>query len=215
MAFEWWMATAGANAVLVVVYGAITVEMINAIVRGRQLLTNPLLTATAAIFVTCTLTHGVHLEHAILAGGGIWGAEGLEIGAATRAAFADPRLLWWDVATAIVAIGFYTMRSRFAVVYRGAALSEDIAKREAQALELHDNVVQGLSQAKLALDLGRREEGRMAITRTLEASRRIITELLGKEGSEIALGAGDLRREKPAEATTIRHVPSPKGGGGS
>ncbi|MHB8634708.1 MAG: hypothetical protein ACYDBQ_12240, partial [Thermoplasmatota archaeon] len=67
-----------------------------------------------------------------------------------------------------------------------------------QAFELHDDIVQGLAEAKLNLDVGRREEGLRAIERTLLASRRIITELLGSEGSEIALGAGDLRRHAPA-----------------
>jgi hypothetical protein len=198
VAFEWWMVTVGANAIMVLVYGLIAIEMLRAIIDGRQLRSNPLLTATAAVFVTCTLGHGAHLAHALVPTPMFWGSGILEPSAAVRAEFGDPRLLWWDVATAAVAIYFYTLRSRFAVVYRGAALCEDMAKREAQALEMHDDIVQGLAQAKLALEMGDRDEGYRAIEATLAASRRIMTDLLGNEDSELALGPGDIRRQAPA-----------------
>lgn len=187
MSFAPWMLTAGANAVMVVVYGLVAVSMLRAIIDGRQLRSNPLLTATAAIFVACTLGHGSHLAHALLASATVGGD-------AVRTEFGDMRLLVWDVITALVAVYFYTLRSRFAIVYRGAALCEDMEKREHQALEMHDNIVQGLAQAKMALDLGQREEAYQAIESTLAASRRIMTEVLGNEGDILALGPGDIRR---------------------
>ncbi|HLE97459.1 MAG TPA: hypothetical protein VI997_08830 [Candidatus Thermoplasmatota archaeon] len=190
MSFDWWMLTAGANAVLVLIYGAIAVIMIRGIVDGRQLLTNPILTATAAIFVMCTAGHGVHLFHAVAEGGTI-------AGIAARSSFADPRLLVWDLVTASVAIWYWTLRTRFALLFKGAALCEDMAKRQTQAMELHDNVVQGLVRAKLALDLGRREDGAKAVEETLDASKRIISGLLGGDGATVRLGAGDLRRDAP------------------
>lgn len=198
MAFEWWMLTAAANAVIVVVYALVAISMINAIIDGRQLRSNPLLTATAAIFVTCTLGHGAHLVHALFASTAFWGVAGDLAADRVRAEFGDPRLLAWDVITAVVAIFFLALRSRFTVVYRGAAFCEDLEKREAQAMEMHDNIVQGLARAKLALDLGDREEGYRAIDATLIASRRIMTDLLGKEGSDLALGPGDIRRKVAA-----------------
>jgi hypothetical protein len=198
MALELWMVTALANLIMVIIYGLIAIEMVVAIIKGRQLLSNPLLTATAAVFVTCTFGHGMHLEHSVLAAAGVWGESGVATGLAVRETFSDPTLIVWDVFTALVAIYFYTLRSRFAVVYRGAALNEDLAKREAQAMELHDNVVQGLVQAKYHLNVGNRAEAERVVAATLGSSRSIITNLLGKEGSEIALGPGDLRRMEPA-----------------
>jgi hypothetical protein len=195
---ELWMATAAANVIMVVVYAMISFELVSALVKGRQWATNPLLTVTAAVFVTCTLGHGMHLEHAVLAASGFWGAGGEAVGAAARATFSDPRLLVWDAITAVVAVYFYTLRSRFAIVTRGAAFCEDMAKREAQALELHDNVVQGLVQAKLELDLGRREEGLRTIEATLGSAKQIITGLLGSERSDVALAPGELRRSEAA-----------------
>lgn len=197
---EWWMVTAVANAIIVVIYALVSVSMIAAIIDGRQLRTNPLLTATAAIFVTCTLGHGAHLVHAVFAGPTFWGpAATTASAAAVRAEFSDLRLLVWDSITAVFAIAFYALRSRFAVVYRGAAFCEDLAKRESQALQMHDNIVQGLARAKMALDLGQRQEGYEAIAETLQASRRIMTEVLGSEGRDLGLGPGDIRRQAPAE----------------
>lgn len=191
---EAWVVTAIANSVMVVIYALVAIEMIRAIIDGRQLRSNPLLTATAAIFVTCTLGHGDHLAHVL----GSVALGDAATAAAAKAGFADPRLLWWDAFTAAVAIYFYTLRSRFAIVYRGAALCEDMEQRERQALELHDGIVQGLAETKLALDMGRREEGRKALEATLQSARRIMTGLLGEESSELALGPGDLRRNAPA-----------------
>lgn len=48
------------------------------------------------------------------------------------------------------------------------------AKRQ-QALELHDEVVQGLAVAQLALQLGRETESRDAIAATLDRARSIVT----------------------------------------
>ncbi|HLF17243.1 MAG TPA: hypothetical protein VI796_07440 [Candidatus Thermoplasmatota archaeon] len=195
MEFSWWMVTAGANAVMVVVYGAIAVGMVRALAKGRQWFTNPILTATAAIFVVCTFGHGVHLEHSLLLVVGAESDDGVEVSSAARTMFADWRLLVWDGFTAVVALWYWSMRNRFAIIYQGAALCEDMAKRQTEARDLHDLVVQGLVEAKMALDLGKRDEGAAAVDRTLESAKRIITGLLGKEGSEAALGPGSLRRE--------------------
>jgi hypothetical protein len=72
-------------------------------------------------------------------------------------------------------------------------------EREQEALDIHDNIVQGLAEAQLAFDVGRPEQAREAVDRTLAAARRIITELLGEPGSGTELGPGDLRRSTPGD----------------
>ncbi len=72
-------------------------------------------------------------------------------------------------------------------------------EREQEALDIHDNIVQGLAEAQMAFDMGRPEQARAAVERTLAAARRIITELLGEPGSAHELGPGDLRRSSPAD----------------
>ncbi len=71
--------------------------------------------------------------------------------------------------------------------------------RRRQALEINDNVVQGLTVAKYALDAGNHEEARRAIEQTLVSARQIITELLDAgEANDLRLVAGDLVRLQPA-----------------
>jgi hypothetical protein len=86
-------------------------------------------------------------------------------------------------------------RSRFPALLRGTALFEDIRVRQCEALDIHDSVVQGLAVAKLSLDLGRVAEATAAVEKTLAASRKIITDLLGDSKSEASLGP-----RRPCEA---------------
>ena len=73
--------------------------------------------------------------------------------------------------------------------------------RQQQALQINDNVVQGLTVAKYAQEMGRAEQASEAIDRTLEAARRIITDLLNDRSDEGPLGPGDLVRERPASVS--------------
>ncbi len=70
--------------------------------------------------------------------------------------------------------------------------------RRQQALEINDNIVQGLTVAQLALDIGRPEDSRSAIDDTLAKARSIISALLGEIQNEEKLEAGDLVRAHPA-----------------
>jgi signal transduction histidine kinase len=70
--------------------------------------------------------------------------------------------------------------------------------RQRQALEINDNVVQGLTVAKYALDAGDQAHAHEAVQKTLGAARHIVTELLGNEDEELDLGPGDLIRLEPA-----------------
>lgn len=199
MSVEWWVVTTAANVVIAAIYGVISYTMVREAVLGQQWVKNPLLSATVAIFVTCTVGHGLHAAHTLL---GLWGAgeHVTGIGHATRTTFMDGRLLVWDALTALVAIWYWSLRSRFAILFHGAALCEDMTKRQQQASDIHDNVVQGLVKAKFAMDLGRRAEGRQAIAETLEAAKKISSGLLGLQRDDLVrLGAGDLRRNTSAK----------------
>ena len=87
---------------------------------------------------------------------------------------------------------------------RARALSEESAFRahEAEsnrrrALELNDEVVQGLSVAKYAFDSGEISMAKRAVAHTLDAARQIVNDLLAVPGST-AIQPGDLVRERPA-----------------
>lgn len=63
-----------------------------------------------------------------------------------------------------------------------------------QALELNDEVVQGLAVAKMALETGRHEQGLEAVTSTLERAKGIVTNLLDRHMEGRPLLPGDLVR---------------------
>lgn len=67
--------------------------------------------------------------------------------------------------------------------------------RRQQALEINDNIVQGLAVAKYALDLGEVDRARPAIEETLAAARKIISDLVEEVGEEMELGPGTLTRD--------------------
>jgi len=196
-----WQVGAAANLIVALAYlliaGAIAVPLI----RTKQLRTNQLGSATAAIFFTCAVHHGSHSIHMLLPAVGIERAHGL----AARAAFGDWHLVVWDVFTAGVGVYYWTLRRTYGALMRGASLFEDLKEKQRQALEINDNIVQGLVVAEMALAFDQQELSRETLAATLVSARQIISELLGEAGSEVRLGPGDLRRSK---AATTRDQPT-------
>ena len=188
-----WEVSAGANVVIGVAYLAIAYIIVSGLIKTGQVSTNRLGLATGLIFLTCGVHHGAHSVHMLLPSVGIEDPQGL----ALREAWHWP-MVGWDVLGAAVAVFYLSLRGSYASVLRGAQLFEDLKARERQAVEINDNIVQGLSVAKYALDQGHDEKSRRAVEDTLKHARELITELLGEEHTEIALGPGELRRQRPA-----------------
>jgi hypothetical protein len=79
--------------------------------------------------------------------------------------------------------------------------------RRSQALEINDNVVQGLAVAKYAFDLGQMEKAQEAVEGTLAAARRIISDLLEEIGDdENIFGPQALVRDRAATGFTQRDI---------
>lgn len=191
-----WQIGAAANAVVAVAYVAISFVILGPLVREHQLRSNPLGTATAAIFFTCAVHHGSHAVHALLPIVGLEVHEGL----AMREAFGWHTVAW-DVFTAAIGVYYWTLRRTYAPLMRGAKLFEDLKDRQRRALEINDNIVQGLFVARTALALDEREISEEALRTTLDSARHIISDLLGEAGSELELGPGQLRRDRAALGT--------------
>ena len=66
--------------------------------------------------------------------------------------------------------------------------------RQRQALDVHESVVQSLAVAKLASDLGRIDESRVALKEGLEAARMIVTRSL-EELKKDGIPTADLIRD--------------------
>jgi hypothetical protein len=189
-----WKLATGANLIIAVAYLGITFAILRPLFATDQWRSNRLGMATAAIFFTCAVHHGAHAIHMLVPALGFDDPAGL----ALRQAFHWP-VVAWDFVGAGVALYYWSLRRTYGALMHGAKLFDDMKERQRQALELNDNIVQGLVAAEMALRLGEKELGVEAIQGTLIRAREIITNLLGEAGSETELGAGDLVRVGPAE----------------
>jgi hypothetical protein len=79
----------------------------------------------------------------------------------------------------------------------GAQLAEtELLQRE--ALEINDNIVQGLVALEAAMDFGDDELARNALNSTLDSARAIVTGLLQHAKTDGEFKPGDLRRDYPS-----------------
>ena len=81
------------------------------------------------------------------------------------------------------------------------AVRTTLEERRRRALELNDDVVQGLALAQLALQTGREEQARAAIESTLGSAQAIVNELLESAGDRGKLQPGDLVRATAASVS--------------
>ena len=202
-----WVIGLVCNAIIAVVYMMIALAIIVPLTQSRQLWTNPLGAATAAIFFTCSVHHGAHSVHMLLPAFGLDEVQGL----AMRTAWGWP-LAIWDIIGALVGVYYWTLRRTYSDLMHGAKLFEDMRQREQQALEINDNVLQGLVVAKMALDLGDPAKADRALSTSIESASRMITDLLGSEHFAI-----NMLRSAPA-VTSLAEAPNerpdgPPGGG--
>jgi signal transduction histidine kinase len=188
-----WRIGAAANAVVMVMYFMIVAAILVPLIKEQQIRANRLGTATALIFFTCAVHHGSHTVHMLLPSLGIDSASGL----AMRQGF-DPFQVVWDIFTAAVGIYYWTLRRTYGSLMSGAKLFEDMKERQRQALEINDNIVQGLATAKLSLELDQQQMTKEALESTLASARNLITELLGDVADKQNFEAGDLRRSRAA-----------------
>lgn len=186
----WWRIGLSSNAVLAIAYLMIAWAIVKPLVQHRQLRSNPLGAATAAIFLTCAVHHGGHVVHMLLPLAGIESPQGY----AMRAAY-DWEAAIWDIVGALVGIYYWTLRRTYGPLMRGAQLFEDMRQREQEALELNDGVLQGLVVAKMALDLDQHEKARSALDASISVASRMISDLLGPAS---ARETGDLLRSRAA-----------------
>ncbi len=171
---EPWVIGMICNGIIAVAYLLISLAITVPLARSGQLRSNPLGAATASIFFSCAVHHGIHSVHMALPSLGIDDPQGY----AMREAWDWPLSLW-DVVGAVVGVYYWTLRRNYSSLMEGAQLFQDLRQREQQALELNDTVLQGLVVAKMALDLDDRQRAQESLTVSIDSPSRIITDLLG------------------------------------
>ncbi|GIJ46138.1 hypothetical protein Val02_30240 [Virgisporangium aliadipatigenens] len=151
----WWQLTALANAVILAAYLGISFAIGRGLWQSRQWRNNPLGLATASIFFSCAVHHGSHTVHLLLPYLG-WD---MQAGTAMRMAFGmDFHAAGWDTVTAALAVWYWTLRSRFPALVRGAAVFEDLRLRQAAEATLraseqrYREIVETTSEGVVLLD---------------------------------------------------------------
>ena len=187
---DWWTVGLVANAVIAVAYSGIVAFIVVPLARSRQLTKNRLGAATAAIFLTCALHHGIHALHLVLPSL----AGDVAQGTAVRAEWGW-ELAAWDVVGALVALYYFGLRRTYGSLMQGAQLFYDLRRRERQALEINDNVLQGLVVAKMALELDQQDTAVAALDASIAAASRMISGLMTTDDRPVAAG---LLRTRPA-----------------
>ena len=196
---ESWVIGMICNGIIAIAYLLICLAIVVPLARSKQLRTNPLGAATASIFFSCAVHHGLHSVHMLLPSFGL----DMEQGLAMRSAWGWPMSLW-DVVGAVVGVYYWTLRRNYSSLMEGAQLFQDLRQREQQALELNDTVLQGLVVAKMALDLDDTKRAHESLTASIDSASRIITDLLGNNDYH----ALDLVRSAPAAVVTTPASPT-------
>jgi hypothetical protein len=153
---------------------------------------NPLGVALALVFLTSALRSLWSAGHLLFPVTGIHSEQSLTLRA---------DITWGSVPlpflTAAAGVLYLAMRLR-ASIRDEAALFPDLAARRRRALEINDNIVQGLLAARELDALGEHEDARATAERTLEQAQRMMGDLLDEAGGG-DLRPGDLRRAAATE----------------
>lgn len=201
-----WHVTAAANGAVMVAYSLIAAAILRALIRTGQVRTNPLGTATAMIFFSCAVHHGSHTVHMLAPYAGLEVTEGM----AMRTAMGWHAAVW-DVLSAAVAVFYWTLRRSYgALLQQGPALFADLKARQRTALEINDNIVQGLALAQYRYEAGEPEKAHEAVVKTLAAARTMMSDLVDPVAG-LPIEPGDLVRTVPAQPSGTADDRTPAG----
>lgn len=161
------------NVVMALAYLLICLAIVIPLARSKQLRSNLLGAATALIFLTCAVHHGM-LALDLLAPA--LAADGEQPVALPESYSWSMGV--WDVVGMLVAVYYWGQRRSYAPLMDGAQLFQDLRQREQQALEINDTVLQGLVVARMALDLDDPQRAHDSLAASISSASQIITDLL-------------------------------------
>ena len=111
---NWALAEIVANTVVSAAYFGISGAIAVPLIQSGQIRRNRLGAATAAIFFSCAVGHGLHALHVVTgsATGSLWHTAA------------------WDSVTAVIAVYYWTLRRTYSPLMRGSALFEDLMEQQ-------------------------------------------------------------------------------------
>ena len=101
-------------------------------------------------------------------------------------------MIWLLLAGALA--GYVVVGAAAWVAVRRARAAATLSQREGQARDIHDNVVQGLTQVNWALEAGAYDGAREAARAALADAQEMVGGLLEAHPDGHAFGPGSLRR---------------------
>lgn len=172
---ESWLAGFLLNAVIGGAFIAVGVQLATRLTASRQWHANPIASVFALVALSCGAGHTVRAG--LMAGPtvGLFGTAGL----ATRIEFTDWHMWVADGATAMAGVFYVVTRWRDRDILQTTRLFEDYTSRRRQALSVHDDVVQELNRAQIAIQADRDDDARDALENSLDASKEIISRIEG------------------------------------
>jgi signal transduction histidine kinase len=163
-----WQLALITNLLVAVAYAGVTHHIGVHLTRTHQWRHNLLAATVAIFFASCSINHLAHSVRVLLQPEwrSIWSWHMLTV----------------DSLTALFGLWYFYERFRSPKMSRGAALFEDSTVRRRDAMEIQDNVAQGLIAARYALDRGDARAADTAVEAAIGSARRVITELLPTGG---------------------------------
>ncbi|MDP9793168.1 PAS domain S-box-containing protein [Catenuloplanes nepalensis] len=153
-----------ANLTIMLAYAAIMVAIVVPVARAGQLRTNRLATATAMIFFSCAVGHGLHAVMAYRAFAQVSAVHPLH----------DTSLAWswasagWDAFTAIVGVYYWSLRRGYGVLLgKGAIYVDPWGQRRLDEVEARERAAQDAAEAHratLATVVERLDDGVIGLT---------------------------------------------------
>jgi diguanylate cyclase (GGDEF)-like protein/PAS domain S-box-containing protein len=113
------------NGVIAISYFGIFAVILDGLRRSRQLRSNRLGLATAAIFFSCGMGHFLHMDHLLAPSFGWADASQMRAGI-------DWHLAVWDGVTAVVAYTYWGLRKSYGQLLLGPAIFDDIQRGESE-----------------------------------------------------------------------------------
>lgn len=173
---ESWLLGLALNGIIGAAFLAIGLQLASRLTVSRQWQANPVASVFALLVVACGAGHAVRA--AMIAGPsiGLFGPAGL----ASRVEFTDWHMWVADGATALAGVLYVIARWRDRDILETTRVFDDYRIRRSRALSVHDDVVQELNRAQIAIEAGRDEDAREALDRSLRASQEIISRIEGQ-----------------------------------
>lgn len=178
-----WATGFALNAVIGTAFLTIGAMVAVQLTRSDQWAANSIGTLFAVLVLACGAGHAFRAVLGFGSTVGLFGAAGTGM----RIAFADWHMWVADALTALAGVFYVIARVQDRDILQTARVFEDYRSRRERAIAVHDNVVQNLLEAKLALETGDQATAEEALEDGLEASKRIVS----RRGTEQLAGAED------------------------